>query len=126
MQSVTSLFIFGPQRPGTQELPVLITNFTLFVCLAAFEHTSVFLKKWDMVNVFLAVCKSFHSDPVHSIPSSLSSASCMSVKLPVCKTRLLILSNSRFLHRILMFTFSSGLCGYALIRECLQVNIFLQ
>jgi len=98
MQSVTSLFVFGPQRPGTQELLVLITNFTLFVRLVAFEPTSVFLKKWDMVNVILAVYKSFHSGPERSMPSSISSASRTSTKLSVCETRLFILLNSRFLH----------------------------
>lgn len=98
MQSVTSLFMFGPQWPGTQELLVLITSFTIFVRLVAFEHTSVFLNKWDIVNVILAVYKSFHSGPVHSMPSSIASASRTSTKLPVCETSLLILLNSRFLH----------------------------
>lgn len=83
MHSVTSLFMFGPQWPQTQELLVLITSFALFVCFVAFEHTSVFLKKWYMLYVILAGYKSFHSGPMRSMPSSISSTSLTSRRLPV-------------------------------------------
>lgn len=81
-----------------------------------------------MVNVIFAIYKSFNNGLMNFMPSSISTSH-TSIEPPIWEnTKLWILLNSKFLHWILMFTFSKGLCVFMYMHayEFIHVKIFPQ
>lgn len=134
MQSVTSLFLFGPQWPLNRRASSAhnpLHPFCEFCCFWIHICLSKCSSRWY---VMLAVYKSFNTGPMHSGPSSISTSH-ISANPPIWgeknknkkqQTRWILL-NLKFLHWILMFKFSKGLmcvCVCVFVCMCIPLSIY--
>lgn len=100
-------------------------SFCEFCCFWIHICLSKCSSRWYVI---LAVYKSFNTGPMRSRPSSISTSH-ISANAPIWggeKTRWILL-NLNFLHWILMFTFSKGLCVfvYVCLCACAYLSVYI-